>query len=119
MRGLSEGGYLGSLLYPFLPDDLAQRLEILGVGPGVEITAEQSAYLCDPTVPDIAERLEKMDRTTSWRTPLLLHADYHAIPTNKARQAQSALNICNRWSLDDELEYHYLQMVAHLQSNFV
>ena len=92
VRGLAEGGYLGALLYPLIPDKLARTLEASGTGAAVNFPGDAQP------VPRTTAQLTQADESATWRIPLFLHADDQAIPASSSRQAQIALDEASSWA---------------------
>ena len=88
LRGLSEGGYLGTLLYPFLPDGLARSLEDRGSGPGMLPDCGNSIAMLDPCSEQCGRQMRAADEAADWRIPILLHADDQALPASSLQTAQ-------------------------------
>lgn len=112
LRGLSEGGYLGSLLYPLVPDDLARQLASLQPGPPMQLPATPALAGRDPTGCSVVTQLHALDAAAAWRIPLFLHADDFAIPAIPAStvpDAQCALDLAETWAKHSEQEYNYTQ----------
>ena len=99
-RGLAEGGYLGTLLYPLLPDGLAKQLAQQNQGP-----AMIPAFTTDNPVMT-ADVMKAADAAGVWRIPLLLHADDQVIPGSSLTALQGSLDMADQWSVMAEQQYH-------------
>ena len=106
LRGLAEGGYLGALLYPLLPDSLVRKLESLQRGPAMLPKLACSDPMHSAMSNESATLMYNYDRAADWRIPMLLHADDQAIPESSLQQMQMSLSLAEHWSQETEQEYH-------------
>ena len=96
VRGLAEGGNLGSLLYPLLPNELANVLDRLELGAAVAPESRRQYIVLYPCASADNVLLDAIDQQ-SWKVPLLLHADDQLFPVSNLTAGQSVLDVASTW----------------------
>ena len=106
--GIPEGGMLGPLLYPLLPNMLDKMLHAAGAGIGIGTPAASLAELVrhDALDPASAAVFAKADAASQQRGHILLVADDQIFPESCLLRLQAHADIVSEWADAVRQEYH-------------
>lgn len=106
--GFPEGGMMGPLCYPLLPNMLVKLLEKAnaGVGTSTPPAAKHVMANLNPCSASDAAKFAEGENLAQLRILILLHADDQAMPECSIPRLQAAVSIAEEWSGCTHQEYH-------------